>query len=97
VRLQPRKLLQQIPGLKLVEMDEADTCCGSAGVYNVTEPEMARQLLDRKLANLKATGASIIATGNPGCLAWIQQGAKEQGIPVRICHPVELLDEAYTS
>ena len=96
VRMQPRTLLQQIPGLKLVEMDEADTCCGSAGVYNVTEPEMARQLLDRKLANLKATGASIIATGNPGCLAWIQQGAKEQGIHVRICHPVELLDEAYT-
>lgn len=95
VRLQPRRLLQQIPGLKLVEMDESDTCCGSAGVYNITEPEMARRLLDRKIANLKATGASIIATGNPGCLAWIRQGAEEARLPVRLCHPIELLDEAY--
>lgn len=97
VRLQPRQLLQQIPGLTLVEMEEADTCCGSAGVYNITQPEMARQLLDRKIANLRDTGASIIATGNPGCLAWIQQGAQEAGLNVRICHPVELLDEAYTA
>jgi glycolate oxidase iron-sulfur subunit len=95
VRQQPRHLLQQIPGLKLVEMDESDTCCGSAGVYNILEPEMARRLLDRKITNLKETGASIIATGNPGCLAWIQQGAKEQGLPIRICHPIELLNEAY--
>jgi len=96
IRSQPRQLLQAIPGLKLVEMNESDTCCGSAGIYNITEPEMARRLLDRKIANLKATGASIIATGNPGCLAWIQQGAKDAGLSVRICHPVELLAEAYT-
>ena len=95
IRSQPRRLLQTIPGLTLVEMDEADTCCGSAGIYNLTEPTMARRLLDRKIANLKATGASIIATGNPGCLAWIRQGAKEAGLDLRICHPVELLDEAY--
>lgn len=95
IQQQPRKLIQQIPGVKLVEMDEADTCCGSAGVYNITEPQMARRLLDRKIANLRATGASIIATGNPGCLAWIQQGAQEAGIKVRICHPIELLNEAY--
>ena len=95
VRIQPRQLLQQIPGVKFVEMDESDTCCGSAGVYNITQPHMARQLLDRKIANLRETGATIIATGNPGCLAWIQQGAQEAGLNVRICHPVELLDEAY--
>ncbi|GDX40424.1 glycolate oxidase iron-sulfur subunit [Armatimonadota bacterium] len=95
VRLQPRQLLEQIPGVKLVEMEESDTCCGSAGTYNITEPEMAKRLLDRKIGNLRATGASIIATGNPGCLAWIQQGAKEAGLSVRICHPMELLDEAY--
>ncbi|HZP81778.1 MAG TPA: heterodisulfide reductase-related iron-sulfur binding cluster [Chthonomonadaceae bacterium] len=95
IRQQPRQLLQQIPGVTLVEMDESDTCCGSAGVYNITEPEMACRLLDRKLGNLKATGAGIIATGNPGCLAWIQQGAQEAGLKVRICHPIELLDEAY--
>jgi glycolate oxidase iron-sulfur subunit len=96
VRLQPRQLLQQIPGLKLVEMDESDTCCGSAGVYNITQPELARRLLDRKIANLKETGASIIATGNPGCLAWIQQGVQEAGLKVRIVHPIELLDAVYT-
>ena len=95
IRRQPRELLQQIPGLNLVEMNESDTCCGSAGIYNITQPEMARQLLDRKIENLKATGASIIATGNPGCLAWIQQGAKDAGLSIRICHPVELLSEAY--
>lgn len=95
IRVQPRKLLQQIPGLNLVEMNESDTCCGSAGIYNITQPEMARQLLSRKIENLKATGASIVATGNPGCLAWIQQGAQDAGLSVRICHPVELLAEAY--
>ena len=95
VRQQPRQLLGQIPGLNLVEMNESDTCCGSAGIYNITQPEMARQLLDRKIENLKATGASIIATGNPGCLAWIQQGAQDAGLNIRICHPVELLAEAY--
>jgi glycolate oxidase iron-sulfur subunit len=95
VRVQPRQLIQQIPGVKFVEMDESDTCCGSAGIYNITQPQMARQLLDRKIANLRETGATIIATGNPGCLAWIQQGAQEAGLNVRICHPVELLDEAY--
>ncbi len=97
IRLQPRQLLLRIPGVRLVEMEESDTCCGSAGVYNVTEPELARRLLDRKIEHLRATGASIIATGNPGCLAWIQQGAREAGLDVRICHPVELLDEAYRS
>lgn len=95
VRLQPRQLLEQIPGIKLVEMEEADTCCGSAGVYNITQPEMARRLLERKLANIRETRCGILATGNPGCLAWIQQGAQEVGLKLRICHPVELLDEAY--
>jgi len=95
IRSQPRMLLQSVPGLTLVEMDEADTCCGSAGIYNLTEPVMARRLLERKIGNLKSTGATIIATGNPGCLAWIRQGAKEAGLEIRICHPVELLDEAY--
>ncbi len=95
IRSQPRRLLQAIRGVTLVEMDESDTCCGSAGIYNLTEPVMARKLLDRKIANLKVTGATIIATGNPGCLAWIRQGATEAGLNLRICHPVELLDEAY--
>ncbi len=97
VRSQPRKLLESIPGLKLVELNESDTCCGSAGIYNLTEPEMARKLLDRKIENIRETGASIIATGNPGCLAWIKQGAEDSNLNLRICHPVELLNEAYSS
>lgn len=95
IRNQPRRLLEQIPGLRLVDLDEADTCCGSAGIYNILEPHMARRLLARKIMNLQTSGASIVAAGNPGCLAWIQQGAREAGMELRICHPVELLDQAY--
>lgn len=95
VRTQPRSLLAAIPGVQLVELEESDTCCGSAGIYNITQPEMAGRLLDRKIAHVRASGARIIATGNPGCLAWIQQGARQAGLDLRICHPVELLDEAY--
>ena len=95
VRLQPRQILQAIPGVRVIEMDESDTCCGSAGIYNITEPMTARQLLNRKIENIRHTGASVVATANPGCLAWIRQGASEMGMSLRICHPVELLDEAY--
>jgi glycolate oxidase iron-sulfur subunit len=95
IRTQPRDLLGRIPGLVLVDLDESDTCCGSAGIYNITEPGYARQLIQRKIANIRATGATIVATGNPGCLAWIRQGAHDAGLALRICHPVELLDEAY--
>ena len=95
IRKQPRQLLEMIPGLELLPLAETEICCGAAGSYNITQPEMARKLLDRKIAAIKETGATIIATGNPGCLAWIQQGAQEQGLNLRICHPIELLDEAY--
>jgi glycolate oxidase iron-sulfur subunit len=95
VRQQPRELLKSIPGVTMVELDEADTCCGSAGIYNITEPEMAGKLLERKLNNIRACGAEIIAAANPGCLAWLQQGARDAGLNLRICHPVELLDESY--
>ena len=96
IREQPRLLLQQIPGIQLVEMQEADTCCGSAGTYNITQPILAAQLLARKIEHIQETGATTIVTGNPGCLAWIEQGLKEKGLRVRICHPVELLDYAYS-
>ncbi len=95
IREQPRALLGRIPGLKLVEMEEADTCCGSAGTYNITEPALAAQLLARKVEHIRKTGATTIVTGNPGCLAWIEQGLEEQGLKIKICHPVELLDFAY--
>ena len=92
----PRKLLSAIPGLKLVDLNEADMCCGSAGIYNVLQPEMARKLVERKYANVAATGASIVATGNPGCHAWIAQAAREHGEKVRVLHTVELLEASFS-
>jgi glycolate oxidase iron-sulfur subunit len=92
---QPRQLLNAIPNLKLVELPEATWCCGSAGVYNIVQPEMAGQLLDRKLANIRKTGVTIVATGNPGCLLQLINGAKAQGMPLRVAHPITLLAEAY--
>jgi glycolate oxidase iron-sulfur subunit len=91
----PRQLLRAIPGLRLVELAESDTCCGSAGIYNLVEPDMARRLLERKIGYIEASGATVVATGNPGCLAWIRQGLQERGLDVAIRHPVDLLDEAY--
>jgi glycolate oxidase iron-sulfur subunit len=91
VREAPRTLLRAIPGLRVVELAEADLCCGSAGVYNLMEPEIARRLLDRKIAHIAATGAGVVVTGNPGCLLQIRMGLAERGLPVQACHPVELL------
>jgi glycolate oxidase iron-sulfur subunit len=92
---QPRELLRAIPGVQLVELPEANWCCGSAGIYNIVQPEMADQLLRRKLQHLRATGASVVATGNPGCLLQLLQGAQREGLRLRVVHPVTLLAEAY--
>jgi glycolate oxidase iron-sulfur subunit len=76
-------------------LPESEVCCGSAGIYNFTEPQMARNLQRRKLENILATGASVVAAGNPGCLSWIGAGLKERGLPaIRVAHPVTLLAEA---
>lgn len=95
VRDAPRALLRQIPGLELVELPDADTCCGSAGSYTLTEPEMARRLGERKAANIRATGASCVAVANPGCAMQIGAALQRAGLTVAVRHPVELLDEAY--
>jgi glycolate oxidase iron-sulfur subunit len=92
---QPRELLKTIPGLQLVELPEANWCCGSAGIYNLTQPEMANQLLERKIAHIKSTGATTVATGNPGCLLQLINGAAKVGLKLRIMHPITLLAEAY--
>ena len=92
---QPRQLLRAIPGLKLVELPESNWCCGSAGIYNLTQPEMASQLLDRKMKHIRSTGCEVVATGNPGCLLQIINGAAREGIALRVVHPVTLLAEAY--
>jgi len=92
---QPRQLLKAIPNLKLVELPESNWCCGSAGIYNVIQPKMANELLERKFANIRSTGATIIATGNPGCLAHMTAGVGREKLPWRMVHPVTLLAEAY--
>lgn len=91
---QPRELIQAIPNSTYVELGESMMCCGSAGVYNVLQPDMARKLLDRKVDHIKETLADIVATGNPGCHAWIAQGCREQKSS-RIMHTAELLEAAF--
>lgn len=95
IRQQPRQLLQAIPGMKMVALKEADWCCGSAGIYNITNQDMAAQLLERKMDNILASGATVIATGNPGCMMQIALGVRERGLEMNVVHPVQLLDEAY--
>jgi glycolate oxidase iron-sulfur subunit len=91
---QPRELLQRIRGLELREMKESALCCGSAGVYNLTNPAESRRLRDRKVANAIATGASVIVTANPGCLLQLRAGLAAEAGDVTVKHIVELLDEA---
>lgn len=94
IRVEPRALLRRIPGLKLVDLAESDLCCGSAGVYNLQHPEIADQLLERKVARIAETGARVIAAGNLGCLMQIAKGCRERGLDVEVVHPVELLARA---
>ena len=97
VRTAPRALLEQIPGLELVELAESDTCCGSAGSYNLTEPAMAQRLAARKAEHIRATGATCVAVANPGCAMQIQAALRRAGMSASVRHPVELLDQAYGS
>jgi len=94
VRTAPRTALGRIPGLTLVPLADSELCCGSAGVYNVLEPEMADQLLALKIARIVETGARAVATGNPGCLMQIARGARERGLDLEVVHPVTLLARA---
>lgn len=92
---QPRELLRAIPGLQVVELSEAAWCCGSAGIYNLTQPEMSGKLLERKMQHIRSTGASTVATANPGCLLQLINGAAQRGMKLRVVHPITLLAEAY--
>ncbi len=95
IREQPRALLRRLPNLKLVEMDGAEMCCGSAGIYNLLQPKLARDALQRKVRAIQQTGATIVASANPGCTLWIRQGLQESGAPVEVLHPMEILAKAY--
>jgi glycolate oxidase iron-sulfur subunit len=93
----PRTILRSIPGVSLVEMPDAARCCGSAGVYGLTQPGMSAQLLASKMAAVEATQAPVIATANPGCMAQLEAGVRRTGSRARVVHVVELLDQAYRS
>jgi len=95
IRSAPRQLLAQLPGLRVVDLPESDWCCGSAGIYNLTQPDMAARLLRRKVRHVISTGAESVVTANPGCILQIQQGLREAGSPITVLHLVELLDRAY--
>jgi glycolate oxidase iron-sulfur subunit len=95
ITAQPRQLLNSIPGLTLVEMRESSLCCGSAGIYNLLRPEMAKQLGDRKAANTAATLAEEVITANPGCAMQLRASLDRHGSDMRVRHIVDLLDEAY--
>jgi glycolate oxidase iron-sulfur subunit len=92
VHQQPRDLLQQIPGIELVPVAEPEMCCGSAGIYNLVQPEPARQLGERKVRNIAATRPDVVATANPGCTLQIASIAAEMDTPLRVVHPIELID-----
>jgi len=94
VRTAPRALLGRIPDLAVVPLADSDLCCGSAGVYNVLEPEMADRLLALKIARIVETGARTVVTGNPGCLMQIARGARARGLDLELVHPVTLLARA---
>jgi glycolate oxidase iron-sulfur subunit len=93
----PLSVLAAIPGLELVPLHDSDQCCGSAGIYNLIEPETSDAVLAPKLANIKATGAPFVATGNPGCLMQIGAGLIRSGTSARSIHPIDLLDASYAA
>jgi glycolate oxidase iron-sulfur subunit len=88
-------MLRSIPNLNFVPLSNPERCCGGAGIYNLLEPDLSGKILEEKLADIKRSEAAIVATGNPGCQMQIGAGAVLSGMKVRVCHPIELLDESY--
>ena len=95
IAAQPRALLSAIPGLTLVPLAEADWCCGSAGTYNVTQPELARRLGHRKAEHIIQSGAQMVVTANPGCQMQIEAALRREGARIPVVHLMDLLDRAY--
>lgn len=91
----PREIMRAVSGLELAEMAHADRCCGSAGVYSLTQPRMSLDLLDEKMKHVQETGAHLIATANPGCMSQLEAGLRRHRLDGRVVHVVELLDRAY--
>lgn len=94
VRKQPRDLLKAIPGLTVVDLPESDVCCGSAGIYNLVQPEAASALGERKARHVASLKPDVIATGNPGCRLQLEAACEKTGVCIKLVHPVELLDRS---
>ena len=92
---QPRQILRSIPGVEFIELCESNWCCGSAGIYNITQPEMAGKLQRRKVNNVESARASYVATSNPGCHLQLQSGLRTAKCPTLVTQPVSLLARAY--
>jgi glycolate oxidase iron-sulfur subunit len=95
VTQEPLFLLGSIPGLRLVPLGDHEECCGGAGVYGITHLELGQAIGRDKVAAILASGAEVVATGNPGCMMQIGAGLRMDGRRVDVAHPVELLDESY--
>ncbi|TMQ70205.1 MAG: (Fe-S)-binding protein [Candidatus Eisenbacteria bacterium] len=95
VRRPPRELLAALPGVELIDLPDADQCCGSAGVYNLTHPEMAEAQLEKKLAAVRRVDPEVVVASNPGCLLHMARGAEERGVAARMVHLVEVLGQAW--
>jgi len=91
IRTEPRTLLKAIPGIQFVEIEGADQCCGSAGIYNITQNELSMEILDRKMEKIQKAHIDVLATGNPGCMFQFRYGAQKLGMHLEVVHPVELL------
>ena len=85
-------MLAEIPGLEIVEIADADQCCGSAGIYNLVEPESAIEIGRRKAENVRAANPDVLASANPGCTLQIEMMLRSEGATIRTCHPIELVD-----
>lgn len=95
IQTPPLAVLAAVPGLELVPLTDSDQCCGSAGIYNLVEPATSDAVLDPKIEHIRATGAAVVATGNPGCLMQIGAGLRRAGLSTTAIHPVDLLDRSY--
>jgi glycolate oxidase iron-sulfur subunit len=91
----PKEVLKALPGLEILPLEDADACCGSAGIYSITQPDLSRAVLARKIDAIRRSGADTVATGNPGCILQIRSGLREAGLAIRVAHPVELVAESY--
>jgi glycolate oxidase iron-sulfur subunit len=94
LRREPRELLDAIGNVEVVEIPNGDRCCGAAGIYNVTEPEMSSRLMREKADAIASTGATVVASANPGCTMQLVAGLRERRADMRVVHPIELLDAA---